>query len=282
MVNLDTFPLAENGANGTEVGTITASDPDAGTVLTWLITAGNASGAFAINSSTGQLTVATRNINVTAVNDPPVLSQPANQPLGNNQTLPVTLTVSDPDAAAASLVYTAGFEDQGYVLKQQHGFGAEATSSFNWSGNQQEKWFNKTVGATVTWYFILPNGDFYQWGGGTKAQLITNSTQLGPQLHTVYYTTTTRLSSPTSIAASAAVNNSSPPAVLTVDPPDTFIVTLRFDVSISDGAACNAKTFYVTVNQVVAGNNAPTLAGIEGTALGYTENGAATAITWTL
>lgn len=44
---------------GTAVGTpITASDVDAGDAITFTITAGNASGAFAINDSTGQITVA--------------------------------------------------------------------------------------------------------------------------------------------------------------------------------------------------------------------------------
>ena len=53
-----TFSLAENSANGTVVGTAAASDPDAGQTLTYALTAGNTSGAFAINSSTGQLIVA--------------------------------------------------------------------------------------------------------------------------------------------------------------------------------------------------------------------------------
>jgi VCBS repeat-containing protein len=53
-----TFSLAENSANGTVVGTVVASDPDAGTTLTYSLTAGNTGGAFAINAATGQLTVA--------------------------------------------------------------------------------------------------------------------------------------------------------------------------------------------------------------------------------
>jgi len=51
-------PLAENSADGTVVGTVTASDPDAGQTLTYAITGGNTGGAFTINSSTGQITVA--------------------------------------------------------------------------------------------------------------------------------------------------------------------------------------------------------------------------------
>ena len=54
-----TRSVAENSANGTNVGAVvTASDPDAGQTISYAITGGNAAGGFAINSSTGQITVA--------------------------------------------------------------------------------------------------------------------------------------------------------------------------------------------------------------------------------
>ncbi len=52
------FAVNENSADGTVVGTVAASDPDAAQTLSYRITAGNTSGAFGINSSTGQITVA--------------------------------------------------------------------------------------------------------------------------------------------------------------------------------------------------------------------------------
>jgi VCBS repeat-containing protein len=52
-----TFGVAENRAVATVVGTVSASDPDAGDTLSYAITAGNGSGAFAISGS-GQITVA--------------------------------------------------------------------------------------------------------------------------------------------------------------------------------------------------------------------------------
>ncbi|MCA9060152.1 MAG: cadherin repeat domain-containing protein, partial [Planctomycetaceae bacterium] len=48
--------VAENSANGTVVGMVVASDPDAGQVLSWAITSGN-NGAFAIDATTGEITV---------------------------------------------------------------------------------------------------------------------------------------------------------------------------------------------------------------------------------
>jgi hypothetical protein len=52
------FSINENSGNGTVVGTVAASDPDAGQTLAYQITAGNTGGAFALNGSTGQITVA--------------------------------------------------------------------------------------------------------------------------------------------------------------------------------------------------------------------------------
>ncbi|MFM9963794.1 MAG: Calx-beta domain-containing protein, partial [Planctomycetaceae bacterium] len=56
VVNDQTFSINENSANNTVVGTVIATDP--GDVLTYSILSGNTGGAFAINSSSGQLTVA--------------------------------------------------------------------------------------------------------------------------------------------------------------------------------------------------------------------------------
>ncbi|MDX1930867.1 MAG: VCBS domain-containing protein [Pirellulaceae bacterium] len=51
------FTVAENAANTTFIGTLLATDPDAGNTYTYTLT-NNAGGRFAINSTTGQITVA--------------------------------------------------------------------------------------------------------------------------------------------------------------------------------------------------------------------------------
>ncbi len=53
-----TFRLSPSAANGTVVGTVLASDPDPSDVLTFSITAGNANNVFAIDPSSGTITVA--------------------------------------------------------------------------------------------------------------------------------------------------------------------------------------------------------------------------------
>jgi hypothetical protein len=52
------FSVAENSAALTVVGTVAASDPDAGDVLGYAITTGNVGSAFAIDPLTGEITVA--------------------------------------------------------------------------------------------------------------------------------------------------------------------------------------------------------------------------------
>jgi len=56
-ISPQTFNVNENAANGTLVGFVVASDPDAMNTLTYSITGGNVSSAFAINSMTGEITV---------------------------------------------------------------------------------------------------------------------------------------------------------------------------------------------------------------------------------
>ncbi|HKR63846.1 MAG TPA: Ig-like domain-containing protein, partial [Thermoanaerobaculia bacterium] len=63
-VNSATFSIVENSANGSVVGTVTATDANSGDHISFSIISGNTGNAFAINASTGQITVA----NALAVN----------------------------------------------------------------------------------------------------------------------------------------------------------------------------------------------------------------------
>ena len=58
VLNDKTFSIAENSANNTVVGTMTATDADVIKTLSYSITGGNTLGNFAINSTTGAITVA--------------------------------------------------------------------------------------------------------------------------------------------------------------------------------------------------------------------------------
>ena len=57
QVTAATLPIAENLANGTAIGFVAATNQNSGASLTFAITGGNTNNAFAINSTTGQITV---------------------------------------------------------------------------------------------------------------------------------------------------------------------------------------------------------------------------------
>ncbi len=58
VIGSQSFSLNENSPLGTVVGTVAATDPDSGQTLTYAIIGGIPAGAFALNSATGQITVA--------------------------------------------------------------------------------------------------------------------------------------------------------------------------------------------------------------------------------
>ncbi len=62
------YSINENSTLNTVVGTVTANDPDAGSVLTYSVTGGTGSGLFAVDASTGQITL-TGSINYEAINN---------------------------------------------------------------------------------------------------------------------------------------------------------------------------------------------------------------------
>jgi predicted phage tail protein len=56
-ISNQSFSVAQTAGNGTAIGTVQAGDPDAGQLLAYSIVAGNTGSCFAINASTGVLTV---------------------------------------------------------------------------------------------------------------------------------------------------------------------------------------------------------------------------------
>ena len=137
-----TFSVAENSANGTAVGTVVANDVDAGDSKSFAITAGNSSGAFAINPSTGAITVAngsllnfegtpsysltvsvtdggslsastTVTINLTNVNEAPAITSGNAFSIAENTAAVTTVTGLDPDSLATLAYSIVGGVDAG-------------------------------------------------------------------------------------------------------------------------------------------------------------------------
>lgn len=143
-LNLSGNSIAENAATGTVVGTVSATDPDSGDTKTYSLT-DTAGGRFAINSSTGVITVAngsllnyesatshnvtvrvadsggltyheTFTINVTNVNEAPTVTSnggggTASVSVAENQTAVTTVTATDVDAGTTLTYNIAGGSD---------------------------------------------------------------------------------------------------------------------------------------------------------------------------
>ena len=92
------FSVAENSAAATAVGTVAATTMGPGPV-TYAITAGNDAAAFALDASTGALTVAGDLDYETTASYP--LTVTASDPAGGSSTAVVTVTVTDVDEAPA-------------------------------------------------------------------------------------------------------------------------------------------------------------------------------------
>jgi hypothetical protein len=86
VIGSQSLSVSENTPVGTVVGSVAASDPDAGQTLTYAITGGNIGGAFAINATTGVLTVA----------NPAVLNYETNPTIG------IAVQVTDSGSPAMS------------------------------------------------------------------------------------------------------------------------------------------------------------------------------------
>ncbi|MPZ51882.1 MAG: tandem-95 repeat protein, partial [Acidimicrobiia bacterium] len=127
-----TFPVAEDATIGAPVGNVDASDPD-GDTLTYTITNGNTSDAFAIDSATDEITVATEldhettpryaltievsdgtgaddatiTIDVTDVNEPPVVDPIDDATVDEDgEITPIGVSASDPDGNDLTLTAT--------------------------------------------------------------------------------------------------------------------------------------------------------------------------------
>ena len=141
-----TFSVTENTAAGTTVGTVAATDEDAGDNLTYSVTAGNVGNAFVINENTGVITVAGTidhetipaytltvqvsdgdlsasaavTINVTNINDnSPMITSPATASVVENTTAVLTVMADDADAGT-TLTYaiSAGADSVRFSLNQ--------------------------------------------------------------------------------------------------------------------------------------------------------------------
>ena len=138
VITAQTFSVTENATAGTIVGTVAATDEDAGSNLTFSITSGNVNNAFDINARSGVITVAGAldhettptytltvqvsdsdlsataavTVNVTNVNEPPIITSNATASVAENTTTVLTVTATDADAGTTLNYSISGGADR--------------------------------------------------------------------------------------------------------------------------------------------------------------------------
>lgn len=90
------------------------------------------------------------------------------------QRVPLTATDADPGDTAT---FTATAGNAGYVLGRRYGLNEDPGGFYYNANGQQEVWYR---GYNKAWYFIRPNGQFFQWDGRTNLATSTYLTTVAP------------------------------------------------------------------------------------------------------
>jgi hypothetical protein len=167
---------------------------------------------------------------VVVANNPPVLQAIADQSVGSYPgTLTLTLSASDPDGN--SLTFSAEAVNQAYLLDQQLGLYFSGSYSQSYLG-LNEKWLLSTGG---NWYYIVPDGRLYRWGG---------SNPLVATLDSTYWTDPTLLynAASSTVPVTLTINGNQ----LTLAPHAGFTSGFGVVVTVSDGSLTSTKSFLVS------------------------------------
>ncbi|MEZ6122627.1 MAG: DUF2341 domain-containing protein [Planctomycetaceae bacterium] len=159
-----TFTIAEDAANGESLGIVLATDAEADTVFSgWQITSGNSSGAFTINSTTGELSVADRTKLNAATQSTYTLSVKVSDGTTNSGVQTVTVNVTDVADVSSGLVLHLAFDEtSGTTAADSSGQGNNAVLSpaadNGWTGGvvgSGAYYFNATSGQPD--FFTVPD-----------------------------------------------------------------------------------------------------------------------------
>jgi Cadherin domain/Bacterial Ig domain/RTX calcium-binding nonapeptide repeat (4 copies) len=254
VVDPATFTVAENAAAGTDVGTVTFTDPDAGQSHTFAITAGNTGGAFAINPTTGAITVAqppnfeatpsysltvevtddgtpalsgsaTITVNVTDVNESPSITAPTTVSANRDVLLVVAgISVADPDAGDIELTLAV---DNGTLNVNETASTAvvtgDGTDTVVITGTVGE--INAILGATNGVVYLNDAGFL-----GATDTMHLDVDDLGSPALTASATVTIQFNQPPVAAAVTATTNEGTPVAVTLSGTDGDDDNLAFSI----------------------------------------------------
>jgi len=211
------------------------------------------------------LDAAGETVKVSRVNFAPLLEPIADQSMSHSEDA-ITVELAATDADSDQLSYTARIVSEdplaetAYNLDQQLNLYYEAANYENCFG-LQEKFLLSEDGS---WYYILPNGEFYSWGGSIESSTLLATFNAG------YHTDPSLLfeaEAPRSVFVRSNVSVTVSDNVLTIDPAEGFAGEFNVCVTVSDGIATDEETFVVSVT-----NAAPVLEAIGERTMPHTDD----------
>jgi hypothetical protein len=202
---------------------------------------------------------------VSVANSTPVLEPINDRTMPHTQdTISILLAASDADGDpltyAAELVETESLTQLAYSLDQEIGFSYQG-SYYEDTRGMGEKYLR---GNDEAWYYVLPNGELYRWGGSIE------SSPLVAMLDATYYAHPSllheaRAATSSSVQGSATLSISG--NLLTIDPADGFAGEFQVSVTVSDGVETAGETFRVSVT-----NSTPVLEPIADRTMPHTQD----------
>ena len=235
-ISNQTFRINDGSNNGTTVGTVVASDPDSGNVLTYsLAVAGNTNNAFILNPTTG------------------VLSVNNSSALTANPTFSLTVTVTDGGMLSASATVTVNVNKAPTIANQTFSVNegtANGTSVGAVAASDAGDTLTYSITASSPSTAFSINSSTGVISVSNSAALVYSSTQL--------FSLTVKVTDSGNLSASATVTvNVNPPATPTNNPPiianQTFVIgdgsangTVVGSVIASDPDAGNTLSYSIT------------------------------------
>jgi PKD repeat protein len=202
--------------------------PTAGFIGAFLVTASVNDGQGGSDSETFRVLV--------RASDPPVLTPIGDQQvLSNQDSIDVILSATDPNNDP--LTFSASAQSLAYHLDQTLGLFTTGNLYQNFGG-LNEKWLQGNGGK---WYYITPDGRFFEWKGGAVGPADTLLEQLDPALWT---NPALLYNAPANAAPAELTLNGT---TLNINPNNGFVGQFVVTVSVSDGmGGADSETFRVS------------------------------------
>jgi subtilisin family serine protease len=205
------------------------------------------SGTYFLQVAGYQTATGSYRLNLTGQNTAPALASIADQTLSRGQTtLQLTLQASDPDGDRLSYTAQAYAYDpvaqRAYQLNGQLHLTQYSGSYFENARGAGEKYL---ITPDKVWYYLLPNGALYRWGGSlvksTLVDTLTPAYHANPQL--LINAQPASLTAVGGGAVSLSIQNN----VLTIARAAAYTSDFYVQISTSDGIESAVRTFKVTL-----------------------------------